>query len=245
MARLHISERIQKMGLKDLFIRPAKETPRENPTATSSAGTSSPVFIRRNQPFPAPRSLELEPEPFLLQLKEALEKADLPGQQTYLAFSKALGNMEKLPMDEATKFQAAFATLQATGSNVTQLIESFSYFEGILDAEKDKFEEALHATIGDSVIKKENEIKQLTDENTECSAQIQKLTATITTNQQSIAQLQSELTEVNDKLKHKENSFMAAYNSMKEQLQADARKINTYLSSAIAAQPLLDTKHKK
>jgi len=233
------------MGLKDLFLKPAKETPAEKPTAASFEGSSSPSFTLRNQPIPAPRALELEPEPFLLQLKDALEKADLPGQQTYLAFSKALGNMEKLPMDEATKFQAAFATLQATGSNVTQLIESFSYFEGILDAEKDKFEEALHATIGDSVIKKENEIKQLTDENAECTAQIQKLTETITTNQQSIAHLQGELAEVNDKLKHKENSFMAAYRSMKEQLQADAKKVNTYLSSAIAAQPLSDTKKRK
>ena len=233
------------MGLKDLFIRPTKEPQSEKAAAASSEGPSGPVFTLRNQPMPAPRALELEPGPFLLQLKDALEKADLPGQQTYLAFSKALGNMERLPMDEATKFQAAFATLQATGSNVTQLIESFSYFEGILDAEKDKFEEALHATIGDSVIKKENEIKQFTEENTECSAQIQKLTATITTNQQSIAQLQTELTEVNDKLKHKENSFMAAYRSMKEQLQADARKINTYLSSAISAQPLSDKKQKK
>jgi hypothetical protein len=233
------------MGLKDLFIKPTKVTPPEEPAPAPSEGKGSPVFNVRNQPVPVPRSLELQPGPFLLQLKEALEQADLPGQQTYLAFSKALGNMDKLPMDEATKFQAAFATLQATGSNVNQLIESFGYFEGILDAEKDKFEEALHATIGDSVIKKENEIKQLSDENSEYAAQIQKLTDTITTNQQSIVQLQGELTEVNDKLKHKENSFMAAYRSMKEQLQSDARKINTYLSSAIAAQPPSDTKHRK
>jgi hypothetical protein len=233
------------MGFKDLFIKPAKEMPPEKPTESSSRGLNSSNLAPRNQPFPPPRSLELEPEPFLLQLKNAMEKADLPGQQTYLAFSKALGNMQKLPMDEATKFQAAYATLQATGVDANQILESFAYFEGILDAEKDKFEEALHATIGDSVIKKENEIKQLADENAECSAQIQKLTATITANQQSIAQAQGELTEVNDKLKHKENSFMAAYRSMKEQLESDARKINTYLSSAIAAQPLSDTKHKK
>lgn len=233
------------MGLKDLFFKPAKEAPPEKAAPAPADAKGSPVFTVRNQPFPAPRALELEPEPFLLQLKDALERADLPGQQTYLAFSKALGNMDKLPMDEATKFQAAFATLQATGSNVNQLIDSFGYFEGILDAEKDKFEEALHATIGDSVIKKENEIKQLTDENTEYAAQIQKLTDTITANQQSIARLQSELADVNNKLKQKENSFMAAYRSMKDQLQSDARKINTYLSSAIAAQPPSDTKHRK
>jgi peptidoglycan hydrolase CwlO-like protein len=153
--------------------------------------------------------------------------------------------MEKLPMDEATKFQAAFATLQATGSDVNQLIESFSYFGGILDAEKDKFEEALHATIGDSVVEKENEIKKLTDENADHSDEIKKLTETINANQGNITRLQNELAEVNSKLKQKENSFMEAYRLMKQQLQADAQKINMYLGAAIAAQAPASVKHKK
>jgi uncharacterized coiled-coil protein SlyX len=234
------------MGLMDLFIKPTQEKPPEKPAAVVPAGAGLPVsFPRDLPPSGSAKSLALEPGPFILQLKDALEKADLPGQQTYLAFSKALGNMDKLPMDEATKFQATFATLQATGCDVNRLVESFGYFGGILDSEKDKFEEALHATIGDSVIKKENEIKQITGENADCSAQIQKLTETITRNQQSIAQLQGELSDVNAKLQYKENSFMAAYNSMKDKLQVDARKINMYLGSAIAAQPLSDTKLKK
>ena len=174
-----------------------------------------------------------------------MDKADLPGQQTYLAFSKALKNMEKLPMDEATKFQAAFATLQATGSDVNQLTESFSYFGGILDSEKDKFEEALHATIGDSVVEKEQEIKKLTEENEEHSIEIKKLTDAITTNQKDIARLQDELAEVNAKLKQKENSFMEAYRMIKEQIQADAQKVNTYLGAVIAAQAPPTAKHKK
>lgn len=234
------------MGLKDFFIKPTQEKPPEKPVPSSTEGPGTQASFPHDQPFQgAARAVALEPGPFLQQLKDALEQADLPGQQTSLAFSKALSNMEKLPMDEATKFQAAFATLQATGCDVNKLIESFSYFEGILDAEKDKFEEALHATIGDSVIKKENEIKQLADENAGCSEQIQKLTETITRNQQGIVRLQGELSDVNAKLQHKENSFMAAYNTMKEKLQVDARKINMYLSSAIAAQPLSDTKQKK
>jgi hypothetical protein len=233
------------MGLKDLFIKPAQDMPAEKPAVGSVDDGASPVYVPRGPQSTLQRSLPLDPEPFLLQLKDALEKADLPGQQTYLAFSKALRNMEKLPMDEATKFQAAFATLQATGCDVHQLMESFNYFEGILDSEKDKFEEALHATIGDSVVKKEGEIRQLTEENADHSAEIQKLTAAIAANQQSIIQLQSELADVNDKLKQKENSFLAAYRSLKDQLKADASKISTYLSSAIAAQPVSDTKHKK
>jgi hypothetical protein len=154
------------MGLKDLFIKPVQEKPPEQ-SGDSAPVAAAPVnpLTRERLPRTAPVAADLDTAPFTEQLNDALDKADLPGQQTYLAFSKALKNMEKLPMDEATKFQAAFATLQATGSDVNQLIGSFSYFGGILDSEKDKFEEALHATIGDSVVEKENEIKKLTEEN--------------------------------------------------------------------------------
>jgi chromosome segregation ATPase len=234
------------MGLKSLFFKPVEEKPAEkqDEAAPPSAGPLPPLS-RDRSPRPAPVARELDIGPFTEQLKEAMEKADLPGQQTYLAFSKALKNMEKLPMDEATKFQAAFATLQATGSDVNQLTESFSYFGGILDSEKDKFEEALHATIGDSVVEKENEIKKLTEENEEHSAEIKKLTDAITVNQNDIARLQDELAEVNAKLKQKENSFMEAYRMMKEQIQADAQKVNMYLGAVIAAQAPPTAKHKK
>lgn len=234
------------MGLRDLFIKPAQEKPPEPPDDTTPVSTA-PVnpFSRERLPRTAPVAAELDTAPFTGQLNDALDKADLPGQQTYLAFSKALKNMEKLPMDEATKFQAAFATLQATGSDVNQLIGSFSYFGGILDAEKDKFEEALHATIGDSVVEKENEIKKLTEENNDHSGEIKKLTEAITANQGNIGRLQAELAEVNAKLKQKENSFMEAFRLMKQQLQADEQKINMYLGPAIAAQASSTAKHKK
>ena len=234
------------MGLKSLFIKPVEGKPAEKPDEPTPLATAPPSFLTRDRaPKTASLDADLDPGPFTEQLKAAMDQADLPGQQTYLAFSKALKNMEKLPMDEATKFQAAFATLQATGSDVNQLIESFSYFGGILDAEKDKFEEALHATIGDSVVEKENEIKKLTDENTDHSDEIKKRTETINANQSNITRLQDELAEVNGKLKQKENSFMEAYRLMKQQLQADAQKINMYLGAAIAAQPPSSVKHKK
>jgi chromosome segregation ATPase len=234
------------MGLKSLFIKPVKEKPPENPDDADSPVTDH-LNLPAREPLPriAPMAAELDTGPFTEQLKDAMEKADLPGQQTYLGFSKALKNMEKLPMDESTKFQAAFATLQATGADVNQLIESFSYFSGILDAEKDKFEEALHATIGDSVVQKERRIKQLTEENNEHSTEIKKLTEMITANQSNLTLLQSELAEVNSKLKQKQNSFMEAYRMMKQQLQADAQKINMYLGSAITAQAPKNSKHKK
>jgi uncharacterized coiled-coil protein SlyX len=218
------------MGLKDLFIKPVQEKPPEQ-SGDSAPVAAAPVnpLTRERLPRTAPVAADLDTAPFTEQLNDALDKADLPGQQTYLAFSKALKNMEKLPMDEATKFQAAFATLQATGSDVNQLIGSFSYF----------------ATIGDSVVEKENEIKKLTEENNDHSAEIKKLTEAITANQGNIERLQGELAGVNARLKQKENSFMEAYRMMKQQLQADEQKINMYLAPAIAAGGSSTAKHKK
>ncbi|HMK37806.1 MAG TPA: hypothetical protein VK569_00605 [Bacteroidota bacterium] len=234
------------MGLKDLFIKRVEEEPPEKADSSSPPPPGPPSFpSRERSPGTVPAARDLDAGPFTEQLKEAMDKADLPGQQTYLAFSKALKNMEKLPMDEATKFQAAFATLQATGSDVKGLTESFDYFSGILDSEKDKFEEALHATIGDSVVEKEQEIKKLTGENEAHAAEIKKLTDEITANQSDVARLQDELAEVNAKLKQKENSFMEAYRLMKEQIRSDAQKVTTYLGAAIAAQPSPTPKHKK
>jgi uncharacterized coiled-coil protein SlyX len=234
------------MGLKDLFIKPAPEKQPEKHDDVAPIPSDSPSPLSRDRfTRPAPAAAGLDTAPFTAQLNEAMDKADLPGQQTYLAFSKALKNMDNLPMDEGTKFQAAFATLQATGSDVNQLVESFSYFGGILDAEKDKFEEALHATIGDSVVEKEHEIKKLTDEDEDHASEIQKLTGLIAANQKNIARLQDELAEVNAKLKQKENSFMEAYRVMKEQIQADSQKVQKYLGAAIAAQVHPNAKHKK
>jgi chromosome segregation ATPase len=144
--------------------------------------------------------------------------------------------MESLPMDEATKFKAAFATLQSFGCELDQLLESFDYYNGILDGERDKFDEALRATVGEDVVDKEKQVKRLTDENLASSAEIQKLTAEIEANRQAIARLQQQLAEINGKLKRQEDSFTAAFNEVKERLRSDAAKITTYLGPVVAAQ---------
>ena len=99
---------------------------------------------------------------FVQELEAALEKANLPSQQDYLDFAKSLKNMESLPMDEATRYKAAYATLQSVGCDLGQLIDSFDYYQGILDGEKDKFDEALRSTVNETVMQKEQQIKQLT-----------------------------------------------------------------------------------
>jgi chromosome segregation ATPase len=211
------------MKFKDLFIKPPlEESEKEEGTPRAPDG----VGLSVQQPIPPddPSSGR-----FLAQLEEALERANLPSQQDYLDFAKALKNMANLPMDEATKYRAAFATLQSFGCELRQLLESFDYYNGIIDGERDKFDEALRSRVNETIVEKEETVRKLTGENQDNAAEIEKLTAKITANQQSIAQLQNELAEINAKLKKQENGFTTAYNSLKQRLQTDAGKITTYL----------------
>jgi chromosome segregation ATPase len=88
-------------------------------------------------------------------------------------------------------------------------------------------------TIGD----KEEQVKKLTGENQENAAEIEKLTAEITTNQQTITQLQNDLADINARLKRQENGFLAAFTLLKQRLQTDAGKIRSYLGPVESSGP--------
>jgi chromosome segregation ATPase len=220
------------MKFKDLWIKPSlegsegEETPRTNDSGGAAMPSPPPVQVD-----------DSTSGPFLAQLEEALEKANLPSQQDYLDFAKALKNMANLPMDEATKYRAAFATLQSFGCELAQLLDSFDYYNGIIDGERDKFEEALRARVNETVGDKESQVKKLTGENQEDSAEIEKLTARITANQQEITRLQNELADISAKLKRQENGFLAAFTMLKQRLQTDAGKIRSYLGPVAPAGP--------
>ncbi|MGA9120302.1 MAG: hypothetical protein WB699_13145 [Bacteroidota bacterium] len=232
------------MKFKDLWIKaPADDKASEESTNAPQSSNPSPSSQSAYGATPG-STREGDSAIFVQQLDAALEKANLPSQQDYLDFAKALKNMESLPMDEATRYKAAYATLQSVGCDLRQLIDSFDYYEGILDGEKDKFDEALRSTVTESVMQKEKQIKQLTGENDDHSAEIQKLTAAINLNQQSITKLQGELADINARLDQRKSGFMAAYNSLKQRLQGDEGKIKTYLSQELAAQPAISNKKK-
>jgi len=213
------------MKFKDLWIKPPEEGADPHDNAPPPAQPSQ-------APVPPPPGADDSASgAFVAQLEAALEKANLPSQQDYLDFAKALKNMDNLPMDEATKYRAAFATLQSFGCDLRQLLDSFDYYNGILDGERDKFDEALRSRVNETIGDKEETVKRLNAENQEHAAEIAKLTDAMTSNQQSITQLQNELAEMNAKLKKQENGFNAAFNILKQRLQTDAGKIKTYLGA--------------
>ncbi|HTY59864.1 MAG TPA: hypothetical protein VMF59_13670, partial [Bacteroidota bacterium] len=102
------------MKFKDLWIKPPTDEGDQGDVVPRAPG-SVPPPVQASAPADDDATA-----PFVAQLEEALEKANLPSQQDYLDFAKALRNMGNLPMDEPTKYRAAFATLQSFGCNLHQ-----------------------------------------------------------------------------------------------------------------------------
>jgi len=226
------------MKFKDLWIKPTPDgSPEAGPAPTPAAVPLRPAPIPVQNQAPATvGASDGDTTVFVTQLENALEKANLPTQQDYLDFSKSLHNLESLPMDEATRYKAAYAALQSFGCDLRQLLESFDYYQGILDGEKDKFDEAMRSAVSENVTEKEKDIKDLTGENDDHAAEIQKLNAAITLNQQKIAKLQAELGDINTRLNQRKAGFLAAYTTLKQRLQSDETKLKTYLAAELSAQ---------
>ena len=71
-----------------------------------------------------------------------MEKANIEGFD-YLEYKQSLKSLAKMPMDERTRFQSAYAMAQTMGASVGHLIKTAQHYIDILAAEEKKFETAL------------------------------------------------------------------------------------------------------
>ena len=115
------------MGLKDLFYKSSKNEESEQSTMPVPVPISTPVYSTKYT-APTPSVTNEDFSVFYGQLMEALEEANLPNVQDYIDLKKSLINMQNLPMDEATKFKAVFATLSGAGCDLGELLQSFDYY---------------------------------------------------------------------------------------------------------------------
>jgi len=168
---------------------------------------------------------------FYSQLQDALEAANMPNVQDYMDLKKALQNMASLPMDEDTKFKAAFATMQTADVNAETFLESFDYYKHIVDGEKTKFDEAIQAALSDAVLDKQKNIEKMTKQNEDNAAEIKRLSDQISSNNQQITTLQVEVSTDNAKLEQKKSNFEAAYNKVQSEIDADLVKVQKHIGT--------------
>ncbi len=166
---------------------------------------------------------------FMQILASALEKNNQPGFD-YMEFRQALANLAKMPMDESTRFQSAYAMAQTMGVTKQKLLESAQFYLQILGAEQAKFNEA-HAQQRQKLIGgREDEIKAHESAIQQKTEQIQKLTQEIEQHRQQSEKVRADIQDSTVKIETTRADFEASFAAVAGQLQQDAQKIQQYLS---------------
>ncbi|SEC32639.1 hypothetical protein SAMN04489761_2684 [Tenacibaculum sp. MAR_2009_124] len=162
------------------------------------------------------------------KLLGAIEKNNLDGFD-YLEFKKALKALEKIPMDESTKYRSTFATASTMGVTLENLIESTTHYIKVLDKENNTFTKAFEGQLTSKVGNKEKEIVQFDAIIKEKSEKIKQLTEEITKHQVQITELRKVVDESKTKIDKTRNDFKLSYLHLRTQLEQDVEKMKQYL----------------
>lgn len=162
------------------------------------------------------------------KLLNAIEKSNLDGFD-YLEFKKALKALEKMPMDEATKYRSAFATASTIGASLDKLVSSANFYISVLDKEESDFTKTFDTEFTGKIKEKEDQVKQFEQIIKDKSAQIKRLTEEIAKHQKQAEEIKVKLVEGKDKLAKTKLDFKSSLEQIKKQLLDDIAKMNQYL----------------
>ena len=168
-------------------------------------------------------------EKFLNVLLEAMEKNNLQGFD-YMEFKQFLKSLDKVEMDEGTKYRSAFATGQTMGATKDNLLSSASRYLDILKQEEDRFEQAVKNQRSKLVDDKVKGISDLEKSITQKEQQIAQLTAEIEEVKKEIQKRKEDVALAQAKVQQTQSDFQHTYKLLMGQLQEDIDKIKSYLS---------------
>lgn len=165
---------------------------------------------------------------FVQILMTALEKNNQSGFD-YFEFRQSLINLAKMPMDEQTRFQSAYAMAQTMGVNPAGLAESGKFYLNVLSNEQAKFNEA-HAQQRSKLIgSREEEVKNLEAAIQQKAEQIKQWTQQIEEHRKRSEQIRTEINESTVKVETTKSDFDATFAAVVGQIQDDLSKIKQYL----------------
>lgn len=189
------------------------------PPSKSSAATGS------SAPSPVSGSVSNK---FVDVLAAALEKNNQDGFD-YFEFRQALKNLSKMPMDEQTRFQSAFAMAQTMGVTAAKLSESAKFYLGVLNEEQTHFSQAHAQQKAKLIGNREEDAKNLEAAMQQKAEQIKKLTQEIEDNRKQSEQIRKEISESTVKIESTKADFEATFASVVNQIQDDLAKIQQHL----------------
>jgi uncharacterized protein (DUF3084 family) len=161
-------------------------------------------------------------------LFKAMEQANPPGFD-YLEFKQSLQSLKKMAMDDATRYQSAFAMAQTMGATGEQLRQSAQSYLNILKNEEQKFAQAVDNQRSKLIGNRQSEIGQLEQIIQSKSEQIKRLNEEIESHKKQVAQLQQEMSEATVKVETTQRNFIASYNVLAGQIETDVQNMQQYL----------------
>jgi predicted RNase H-like nuclease (RuvC/YqgF family) len=161
-------------------------------------------------------------------LFNAMGAANQPGFD-YFEFKQALQNLQKVAMDDATRYRSAFAMAQAMGATPEKLIQSAQSYLGVLSSEQTKFLQAADNHQSTQLGGKQTQIANLQAAVQQKENQIQQLMREMEQHKQELAQLRTEIEQADSKLIQTKADFSASYSDIVRQIQSDMQNMKTYL----------------
>lgn len=210
--------------LKGVFVVDEGSEPEESSqaatpekTTNASAKTASPAILTGNVS-----------EKFTEILLQSMERNNQEGFD-YIEYKRSLQTLEKMPMDEKTRYFSAFAAAQSMGINQQKLIDSAKFYLGILATEERQFQEATKGQRAKQVGGKEKTIASLEKTIQEKGELIAKLTQEIQQHQTDVDAMKSEIQEAVVKIDTTMQDFHASFTNLESQINDDIVKIGKYL----------------
>ncbi len=165
---------------------------------------------------------------FVEVLFAALEKANLQGFD-YMEFKQSLRSLEKMQMDEATRFQSAMAMAEAMGTGREQLIESAKHYLKVLQKEEQKFKQALQKQQDQKVLGKQKELQRINEQIAQKEQQLNKLRREIEEARKKAKNIEQAVVVDKQKIEATAKDFMASLQALSGQIAADVEKMKQYL----------------
>lgn len=165
---------------------------------------------------------------FMEVLYSAMEKNNIDGFD-YIEYKQSLQSLAKMPMDEQTRYQSAFAMAKTMGATPQLLIDTAAHYKNVLAKEENKFEKALAGQQEQKIGVKQQEIKGLEATIKNKADQIKKLTEEIQEHQAKSQKLVSEIQNAAAKVETTKNNFIASYTKLMVQINQDIENMKKYL----------------
>ena len=147
-------------------------------------------------------------ENIIKSLKKAIDSANLDGFD-YLEYTKILEQLASTIPSEQMRYQAAFASAIAMGTNKEKLISTAKHYIDTLTAEKANFDVLLEEQTQTTIINRESEISAIDDSIKEKSAAIQKITNEINELSNNRRTILDEVTQNKIKIGKVQNDFVS------------------------------------